>query len=98
MKFTREKVKALVEAPDYWSPDARCLDCKKVMTRGTPVDGSRGPQPDDVAICAYCGHLQAYGKDMKFRPLNDDEIIECAGDPDILLAQAFARDFRENFK
>jgi len=95
VKFTRDQVKALVEAPDYRIPNTRCVACKKLMDAATPTGGGRGPQPNDIAVCAYCGHIQAYGDDMKFRELNDAEIVECAGDPDILLAQAFARDFRQ---
>jgi hypothetical protein len=95
MRFARDKVKALVEAPSYRIPDLKCLECGKEMDVAMPTGGGRRPEPNDVAVCAYCGCLQAYGDDMKFRELNDAEILECAGDEDILLAQAFARDFRE---
>jgi hypothetical protein len=88
-------LKAFLEAPDYRVPEATCLNCKGAMDAATPAGAGRAPAPNDVAICAYCGHLQAYGDDMQFRELKDAEIVECAGDPDILMAQKFARRFRE---
>jgi hypothetical protein len=88
-------LKSFLEATDYHVPEATCLNCKKRMDGATPTNGSRAPEPNDVAVCAYCGHLQAYGDDLKFRELTDTEILECAGDPDILMAQEFGRRFRE---
>ena len=55
----------------------------------------RAPEPDDISVCAYCGHVQVYGADLKFRELTDAEIVECAGDPELLAAQEFVRRFRE---
>jgi hypothetical protein len=89
-------LKDFLEAPDYRVPDATCINCKKLMDGATPTDGGRAPLPNDVAICAYCGHLQAYGDDLKFRELTDIEILECAGDPKILMAQEFGKRFREH--
>lgn len=91
---TWEKVKAFLEAPDHRMPGMICLACKRGMDRATPTGGGRPPEPNDVAVCAYCGHLQAYGDDLQFRELNDAEVVECAADPDILMAQKFAADFR----
>ena len=88
-------LKKFIEATDYQIPEAECLECGKQMDGATPTGGGRGPQPNDIAICAYCGHLQAYGDEMKFRQLNDEEIREYAGDPEILMAQRFAADFRK---
>jgi DNA-directed RNA polymerase subunit RPC12/RpoP len=84
-----------LDGPDYQIAKSRCLNCKKEIDGATPVGGGRGPQPDDVSVCAYCGHLQAYGEGLAMRELTDAEILECAGDPEILAAQEFAKGFRE---
>ena len=89
-------IENFLNATDYRVKGARCVNCRKRMDGATPTQGGRAPEPNDVAVCAYCGHIQAYGEDMKFRELNDAEILECAGDPDILLAQEVGRRFRES--
>lgn len=84
----------LIHGPIHRYGPMVCLHCQKTVDSGVGASGDRAPQPNDVAVCGYCGHLQAYGDEGKFRELNDAEILECAGDPEILMAQEFARDFR----
>ena len=45
------------------------------------------PKPGDVTICLDCGHIMAFAADMTVRPLTDDEIVEVAGDPEVLQVQ-----------
>jgi hypothetical protein len=82
---------------DHRVPAATCLNCKKIVDGAACADlvAGRGPKPNDVSVCAYCGHLQAYDDNLMFRELNDEEIVECAGDPELLAAQEFAKAFRE---
>jgi hypothetical protein len=37
-----------------------------------------------VAICFYCHHLMVFADDMTMRNPNDTEIVEMAGDEDIV--------------
>lgn len=69
-----------------------CINC------GTPNDAATGatdiaaePVPGDIMICLTCGHIAAYGDDMKIRELTEREQIEIAGDKDVLLAQRMRR-------
>jgi len=70
----------------YRVPDSICINCGKSLTAASPVTGGRAPQPGDIAICLDCRHLQVYADDMKIRNLTDDEVVEVAGDEEIVLA------------
>lgn len=71
---------------DYHVPDTKCVNCGKAMDGAAPVTGGRAPEPGDVGICLDCRHIQIYGEGMQFRELTDEEVVELAGDPEILLA------------
>jgi hypothetical protein len=82
-------------APKGWGPTwasktQRCLDCGMLFDSAT--GGSPGvrvqPKPGDIAVCLHCGHLMAYG-DRKgtVRPLTDEEMLDIAGDPEIIAIQ-----------
>jgi hypothetical protein len=50
-------------------------------------DDNYEPEPDDITICLYCGHVMAFDKRLKFRELTDDEIKLVADDKRILAIQ-----------
>jgi hypothetical protein len=76
-------------------PEAACLGCGKVMDAASGLGTKRKPKPGNIGVCLYCGHLQAYGWDLKFRPLTDEEMLEIAGDERIVAANtARAKMFR----
>ncbi len=81
----------------YEVPGSACVNCGKDMDAASPVGGGRGPQSGDVAICLYCRHLMVYGEDLKMRNLTDEEVIEVAGDPEIVLAMKMLGEY-ENWK
>ncbi len=43
------------------------------------------PHEGAISVCFQCGHIHAFGPDLRFRPLTDAEIVEIAGDPEIVL-------------
>ena len=63
-----------------------CLFCHKESDAATvvAVEGAVHPEPGDVTICMYCGHIMAFNESLQFRELNDDEIKDVAGDPRIV--------------
>jgi hypothetical protein len=63
-----------------------CPNCRKSIDTCQSTSGERGPQPSDLSICLYCGHLSAYGDDMMLRELTDAEVVEVAGDPELIAA------------
>ena len=85
----------MTQAAHYLVPEATCLNCGKAMDAAEATGGGRAPEPNDLSLCIYCGHLQAYGDDMKFRQLTGAEIVEIAGAPELLMAQRFAAGFRK---
>jgi hypothetical protein len=72
-----------------------CLSCGRMLDAATGVGHKNKPRPGSISICLTCGHIQAYGAEMKFRDLNDEEIKGIAGNEKILLIQKAAGLARE---
>ena len=74
-----------------------CLNCGHLLSAsGTIQDGvSAAPHEGDYTVCLYCSHLMVYRDDLSVRNLTSAEIIEAAGDKDILEVMKFASAFRE---
>jgi DNA-directed RNA polymerase subunit RPC12/RpoP len=67
-------------------PGKVCLNCGEKIdaaARTLDKDDDR-PGPGDVAICFYCGHLMIYADDMSVREPTGEEVVELAGDPEIV--------------
>jgi hypothetical protein len=67
------------------------LDAHKEVANGLDIL----PEPGDISVCVYCGHICAFDEDLELRDLTDKEIVDIAGDPDLLATQEFGRIFRE---
>lgn len=71
------------------TPLNACLDCGRKVDSGTDVtesDNPRPPRPGDIAICLHCAHVMIYAGDLTVRAPTDAEVIEIAGDPDMVRA------------
>ena len=72
------------------TPLNHCLDCGYQIDSGSPAGGAlhdvRPPREGDLAICLNCAHVMAYANDLTMRPLTGDEVVEIAGDPDMVRA------------
>jgi hypothetical protein len=68
-------------------PMSACLGCSKRMDGASAVDHRGAPAPGHFTICIGCGHLMAFGDDMRLRNLTDAEMIEVAGDPRVIAVQ-----------
>jgi hypothetical protein len=79
---------------DYHVPDSRCTNCGENIDAANPVNGGRSPQPEDIALCFYCHHLMIYGKEMKLRNLTDEEVVEIAGDSEVVHAMTMLGKFK----
>jgi hypothetical protein len=82
---------------DHHIPESNCLNCgKRLNGAGATADEDiRPPRPGDIAVCFDCGHLQIFGENLAFRELTSDEVIEVAGDPDIIRASRIIGEFRK---
>jgi hypothetical protein len=74
-------------------PDTRCVNCNKLLDGAAAIAGSRGPRPGDVTVCLDCRHLMVYGDDLQLRNPTDDEIVEMAGTPELILGMKMLEHF-----
>jgi hypothetical protein len=67
-----------------------CLNCGKTLTAIGLVDTNDTPPPSDgdIAVCMYCSHIHVFDGG-KLRSPTDAEIVEFAGDPDLLKVMKF---------
>lgn len=63
-----------------------CLECGAEIDAQTSFGHKNNPYPGAIAIC-ICGHIMSYDENLKFRQLTDQEIIDVAGDPEIIKIQ-----------
>ena len=86
---------------DYRHKPTPCLGCGKLLDAATGLNHDNNPCPGDVSICFSCGHIQVYADDLSFRELNDEEMVDIAGDKRIVEFQtirAMAMKEKENSK
>jgi hypothetical protein len=67
-------------------PEQPCLACGHLLDVATATNPGHYPKEGAISLCWRCGHLQAFGPDLKFRPLTDAEMTEVAGHPAIVAA------------
>ena len=79
---------------DRQVPPSSCTNCGKVMDGATCIGADSAPEPGDASVCLNCGHIMAYGDDLKMRNLTDAEVVLFAGNPAIIAIQRA----RERFK
>ena len=65
----------------------KCLACGTVIDCASGVTTESKPKPGDITICLYCGHLMAFDNELMVRTLTDAEMLEVAGNKDILEIQ-----------
>jgi hypothetical protein len=73
---------------DRHMPPTACLGCGRKIDGATYVgEEDQAPDPDDITVCIYCGHIQAYAEDLSLRELTSVEQLSIAGDERILAIQ-----------
>lgn len=75
-----------------------CLNCGKKLNACSSATAESMPNPGDITICLYCGHIMSFSDDMSLCELNDDQIKEIAGNPDIIKHQKIVDQARKNHK
>ena len=69
-------------------PASVCLNCgKRLNAAATMEDMNARPDPGDMTVCFYCGHLMAFADDLSMRELTDEEILDAGGNETILEIQ-----------
>jgi hypothetical protein len=72
-----------------------CLDCGAALDGATSIGHTHKPRAGAIAICMKCGHIQAMGSDLQFRPLTDEEMVDVAGDERIIKVQKALEEVRK---
>jgi hypothetical protein len=66
------------------TPADKCSSCGYRFNATTDLTGDAVPRPGDYSICIKCGHLMVFNDDLRLREPTDAEIVEVAGDPQML--------------
>lgn len=75
--------------------ESECLCCYKKLNGACSVGSNAKPRPGNISICIYCGHIMAYGKELRLRELTDKEMYDVAGMKEIIQIQK-ARKYLEH--
>ena len=67
-------------------PTCQCTSCGHILDAAAGW-GDHPPKPGDLSICIQCGHLAAFGADLRLRELTAKEMWEAAGREDLIAAQ-----------
>ena len=74
-----------------------CLNCGKTLSGIGVVEGGAPPPSDgDLAVCIYCSHIHVFDGG-KLRSPTDAEIVDMAGDPDLLKVMKLNQLYNEMF-
>ena len=60
-----------------------CPSCDMPLDAATGVSSDKGPRPDDVTVCLYCGAVMVFTADLSYREPTDKERAEFDCDPRI---------------
>jgi len=68
-------------------PESKCLGCGAKLDAYSSPKTSAMAKEGDISICLDCGHVAVFGKDLRLRPLTDEEIIDIASNDELLALQ-----------
>jgi transcription elongation factor Elf1 len=88
MEIVKVKVKARTIMSEFQttrlSTGCNCLNCGILIDAATSVNHKNTPFPGAIAVCMICSHIMAYDEKIHLREVNDEEILQIAGNKDIL--------------
>lgn len=74
-----------------------CLNCGAKLSGAGIVEGEAPtPNDGDLAVCMYCSHIHVFDGG-KMRNPTDDEIVDIAGDPEMLKVMKLNKLYNEMF-
>jgi uncharacterized protein with PIN domain len=68
------------------TPESNCPSCGKLLDAASSFKNAV-PSPGDFSICINCGHILVFADDLTVRNPTDAEIVEIAGNRDLILMQ-----------
>ena len=79
--------------PSWRLQPCACLNCGKKLD--SAYNHEHKPGPGDITICTYCHHIMVFDDNLNFRELNDEEIVDLAGDKELLAGMKIVDMFNE---
>jgi hypothetical protein len=67
-------------------PKDACLNCGHELNAASNTTGDAQPEPGDITICFYCGHLMEFDADLRLVKPSDATLSEIAGVPGFIRA------------
>ena len=84
------------DVTNHVMPPSPCTACGKVMDRAGEGPFLAGkPRPGDISICMHCSHIMAFDDNLMLRDLTEAEVVECAGEPELLWVMALLGKYRK---
>lgn len=75
-----------------------CTNCGKMLDAASSPFNDDTPEPGSSAmVCLECGHVMILAEDGKLRDPTDKEIIELAGDRDLVAAQNMLAELKRRY-
>lgn len=68
-------------------PHGRCLACGHSFDAASCMTDDAQPKPGDISICIECGYIMMFGTNLRVRELTASEMIEIAGNREIVRIQ-----------
>jgi hypothetical protein len=87
---------ATVKSDGEQVPVSVCRGCGKPNDMRTKVgEMGQGPKEGTISICFTCGHITMFAEDLTLRELTDEEMVDIAGDPEIIRVQKARAEYWE---
>jgi hypothetical protein len=79
-------------------PLSACLECGYAVDAASCIGKDATPKPGGITLCMACGHVMAFGDDLRLRSLTDAEMLAAAGNRTLLAVQAARHQVMKNRK
>jgi len=76
-------------------PPVMCPSCGKHLDAASSPDDDVKPSVGDISVCIYCSHICVFGDDMVLRNPTDEEMLQIAGDKQVIAVVNVTADFRK---
>lgn len=74
-----------------------CFSCGYNLHLTRAIGKDAQPKEGDISLCFNCGHIMAFTEAAEVRELTDQEIVDIAGNKELIKAQKFIKLGREHF-
>lgn len=80
---------------EHRTAECHCLSCGEILDALSHPDHDALPEEGCITVCAYCRHIMALNADFTVRELTDAEMIDVAGNAELLAVQRLLDEFEQ---